>query len=166
MSDALRDEELRVLETVRHDARLSIREIAGRAGLPETTARDILHRLERNSVVLGYRALVDPKAIGATMRAWIVLRLPGERADKAIETITSEPGVERTALLPDRPDNLAVWLAAPDGNALAVKLARWAASLGVRVEESHPLCGLDEPTRQDLRDEAADRWFTILKQDA
>lgn len=160
----LREEELRVLETVRHDARISIRELAVRVGLPETTARDILHRLERSGVVQGYRAVVDPDALGATARAFLVLHLPEQGAEDAVARICADPSVQRANLLPERPDCLAVWVGAPDGNALAVKLARWSTTLRVRVEESHLLCELDEPVRQDLREEAPDTWFTILKE--
>lgn len=160
----LREEELRVLETLRRDARISIRELAVRVGLPETTARDILHRLERSGVVQGYRAAIDPEAIGAAVRAFLVLHLPDQGAEDAIARIAADPAVQRVNLLPERPDCLAVWAAAPDGNALAVKLARWSVALRVRVEESHTLCELDEPVRQDLREEAPDAWFTILKE--
>ncbi len=62
-----------ILEALQDDARLSFRELAKRVHLsaPATTAR--VHALERDGVITGYRAVVDPTVAGRPIEAFVRL---------------------------------------------------------------------------------------------
>ena len=54
----------RLLEELQADARLSMAELGRRINLSAPAVADRVQRLERAGIISGYRALVDPKAIG------------------------------------------------------------------------------------------------------
>jgi DNA-binding Lrp family transcriptional regulator len=159
---SLKPEESLVLDAVRNNGRASIRDIAGKTGIAETTARDILHRLERTKVVRGYGADINPEALGIRTRTWLIVSMPDDDPERALEILHKDLGVERTCLLPDRPDCIGVWMSAASGARLAVKMATWAQH-GLRVLEQHPLCGMENVGRKDLQEEDPETWFRLMR---
>ncbi len=76
----------RILDILRHEGRISWRELADRVHLAPTSVADRVRRLERSGVITGYRADIAPEAIGRTVRAVVDVSLvPGDEAD-AFET--------------------------------------------------------------------------------
>src|SRR5215210_5633388 len=55
---------LRLLEELQRDARLSLAELGRRVGLSSPAVAERLARLEQTGVITGYRAEVDPRALG------------------------------------------------------------------------------------------------------
>lgn len=63
-----------LLRELQADARLSIAELGRRVNLSAPAVADRLQRLERAGIVTGYRAVVDPKAIGYPVAAFVRIR--------------------------------------------------------------------------------------------
>src|SRR4051812_49263458 len=65
---------LRLLAELQADARLSLAELGRRVGLSSPAVAERLGRLERDGVIRGYHADVDPAALGYTLTAVIRVR--------------------------------------------------------------------------------------------
>jgi Lrp/AsnC family leucine-responsive transcriptional regulator len=66
--------DLRLLTELQDNARLSLAELGRRVGLSAPAVTERLARLERDEVILGYRALLNPRAVGYTLSAVIRIR--------------------------------------------------------------------------------------------
>src|SRR3954465_9503315 len=65
---------LRLLAELQADARLSLAELGRRVGLSSPAVAERLGRLERDGVIRGYHADVDPRALGYALSAVIRVR--------------------------------------------------------------------------------------------
>jgi Lrp/AsnC family leucine-responsive transcriptional regulator len=75
---------LRLLAELQADARVSLAELGRRVGLSSPAVAERLGRLERDGVIRGYRADVDPRAVGYALSAVIRIRpAPRQIADVA-----------------------------------------------------------------------------------
>jgi Lrp/AsnC family leucine-responsive transcriptional regulator len=70
---------LRILAELQGNGRLSVAELGRRVGLSPPAVAERLQRLERDGVITGYRAEVDPRALGLALSAVIRIRpAPGQ----------------------------------------------------------------------------------------
>jgi Lrp/AsnC family transcriptional regulator, leucine-responsive regulatory protein len=87
---ALDPTNLRLLAELQADARLTLAELGRRVGLSSPAVAERVGRLERDGVVRGYHADVDPRALGFALSAVIRVRPAprqlGEVAQLARET--------------------------------------------------------------------------------
>src|SRR5262245_8633924 len=74
---------LRLLEELQVDARLSHAELGRRVGLSAPAVAERLSRLEREGVIAGYRAEVAPAALGYSLAAVLRMR-PAPRQIPAV----------------------------------------------------------------------------------
>jgi Lrp/AsnC family transcriptional regulator, leucine-responsive regulatory protein len=81
----LDDRDLGILEALQDDARATYSDIGRRVGLAASSVHERVRKMERAGVIRGYRALVDPNALGLSVTALIAV----------------------TPLDPSRPDDLA-----------------------------------------------------------
>jgi Lrp/AsnC family transcriptional regulator, leucine-responsive regulatory protein len=65
---------LRLLEELQQDARLSLAELGRRVGLSSPAVADRLSRLEDDGVITAYRAEVDPRKLGYSLGVVIRIR--------------------------------------------------------------------------------------------
>jgi Lrp/AsnC family leucine-responsive transcriptional regulator len=63
--------DLRILEILQRDARVTQQEIARRVKLSQPSVADRIHKLEARGVILGYVAKVDPAHLGKDITAFI-----------------------------------------------------------------------------------------------
>ena len=70
----LDDINLRLLAELQGDARLSLAELGRRVGLSSPAVGERLQRLEQEDVILGYRAELNPRALGFTLTTVIRIR--------------------------------------------------------------------------------------------
>jgi Lrp/AsnC family leucine-responsive transcriptional regulator len=63
--------DLRILEILQRDARVTQQEIARRVKLSQPSVADRIHKLEVRGVILGYVAKVDPMHLGKDITAFI-----------------------------------------------------------------------------------------------
>jgi Lrp/AsnC family leucine-responsive transcriptional regulator len=78
------DTNRRLLAELQEDARLSLAELGRRVGLSPPAVAERVQRLEQRGVILGYRAEIDPRALGLSLSAIIRIRpAPGQLANVA-----------------------------------------------------------------------------------
>jgi Lrp/AsnC family transcriptional regulator, leucine-responsive regulatory protein len=67
--------DLQILTSLQRDGRISNLALAQSLGLSPSATLARVRRLEESGAILGYRALVDPKAVGIGVRAIVAARL-------------------------------------------------------------------------------------------
>jgi Lrp/AsnC family leucine-responsive transcriptional regulator len=78
------DTNRRLLAELQENARLSLAELGRRVGLSPPAVAERVQRLEQQGVILGYRAEIDPRALGLSLTAVIRIRpAPGQLANVA-----------------------------------------------------------------------------------
>jgi Lrp/AsnC family leucine-responsive transcriptional regulator len=91
--------DLKILEALQSDGRLTNVELAERISLSPSPCLRRVRRLEQTGVIRGYRALVDPAAVGRSLRVFAGVRLLRHaRADVAAfeRAVTQLPEVVHT----------------------------------------------------------------------
>ena len=68
----------KILALLQADGRLTLTELANRVGLSVSPCHRRLRKLERDGVITGYRALVDPAAVGLTFEALVFVTMRQE----------------------------------------------------------------------------------------
>ena len=87
------EDDLRLLDALVKDARQSHRRLAEKTGLALATVNRRVHRLEKDGVIRGYRALVDPEVVGWTLTAIIGLRIQKGHVRQAQRGIAKDPRI-------------------------------------------------------------------------
>jgi len=64
-----------LLHALQGDARLTVKELGAAAGLSPSAAHERVRRLQRDGVITGYHASLDPSAIGIGLQALIQVQL-------------------------------------------------------------------------------------------
>jgi DNA-binding Lrp family transcriptional regulator len=72
---ALNRTDFAILSALSNDARLSNKELAARVGLAPSSCLERVRRLREAGVLTGFRAIVDPRALGIAMQALVFVRL-------------------------------------------------------------------------------------------
>jgi Lrp/AsnC family leucine-responsive transcriptional regulator len=83
----------RLLEELERDARLSLAELGRRVSLSAPAVADRLQRLERDGVIVGYRAEVDPVALGYPIAAVVRVRPASRQLHRIPEIARESPEV-------------------------------------------------------------------------
>jgi Lrp/AsnC family leucine-responsive transcriptional regulator len=85
-----------ILLALQEDGRVSNLALARRLGLSPSAMLGRVRRLEKSGAIRGYRAVIDPAALGVTVRALVVARLR-EHSETSIQAfedgIKGVPGV-------------------------------------------------------------------------
>ncbi|WP_305989407.1 Lrp/AsnC family transcriptional regulator [Roseibium sp. MMSF_3544] len=69
----------KIVEALITDARMSLKDLAARAGLSSPGVSERIRRLQERGVILGFAAEIDPKALGYSLQAIVRIRpLPGK----------------------------------------------------------------------------------------
>jgi Lrp/AsnC family leucine-responsive transcriptional regulator len=82
-----------ILHELQQDARLSLAELGRRVGLSSPAVADRLQRLERDGVITGYRAQVDPRALGFALAVVIRIRPAPRQIAKVAELARETPEI-------------------------------------------------------------------------
>ncbi len=83
----------RLLRELDRDARLSIAELGRRVSLSAPAVAERLQRLERAGVIVGYRAELDPKALGFPIAAVVRVRPASRQLQRIPEVARATPEV-------------------------------------------------------------------------
>jgi Lrp/AsnC family leucine-responsive transcriptional regulator len=68
-----------LLEALRSDARMSLKELAGQVGLSAPSVAERIRRLQERGVIRGFTVEIDPAALGFPLQAIVRIRpLPGK----------------------------------------------------------------------------------------
>jgi Lrp/AsnC family leucine-responsive transcriptional regulator len=85
----------RLLAELQGSARLTLAELGRRVGLSAPAVAERIQRLERDGVITGYRAEIDPRALGLSLSAVIRVRpAPGQLQNVAQLARDTEEVVE------------------------------------------------------------------------
>jgi Lrp/AsnC family leucine-responsive transcriptional regulator len=85
--------DLRLLNELQDDARLSLAELGRRVGLSAPAVTERMARLERDEVILGYRATLNPRALGYTLSAVIRIRPAPRQVHEVAQLARETPEV-------------------------------------------------------------------------
>ena len=72
------------------DGRISVRALAERISLSASATSDRLHRLEQSGVITGYRAEIDPVAVGVHVHAVVDVQLDPAAASFDIDDVLAD----------------------------------------------------------------------------
>lgn len=87
--------DLRLVELLRGNARLSYAELARQVSLSAPAVHERVGKLEASGVIRGYRADVEPEAVGLGVTALIgIVQDSGGDTDDVLETIRAMPEIE------------------------------------------------------------------------
>jgi DNA-binding Lrp family transcriptional regulator len=85
--------DLRILQALVADPRLTVSELAERVGVVRNTAQARLERLHRSGVLGQNDRAVDLRALGLTVHAIISIQLRHAEIDEAVEALEQNPAV-------------------------------------------------------------------------
>jgi Lrp/AsnC family leucine-responsive transcriptional regulator len=91
--DSLDDTNLRILAELQQNARLTLAELGRRVGLSSPAVTERLQRLEQSGTIIGYRAEIDPRALGLALSAVIRIRPGSGQIQKVAEVARETPEV-------------------------------------------------------------------------
>ena len=83
----------RILGELQEDARLSMADLGRRISLSPPAVAERVQRLERIGVITGYRAVVEPKALGFPLAAVVRVRPASRQLHKIPEVARETPEV-------------------------------------------------------------------------
>ena len=89
----LDDTNRELLLELQRDARLSLAELGRRVGLSPPAVAERLQRLERDGVIRGYRAELDPAALGYGLSAIVRVRPLPRQLQRIAELVRETPEV-------------------------------------------------------------------------
>ncbi|MFJ9855427.1 Lrp/AsnC family transcriptional regulator [Streptomyces sp. NPDC101150] len=85
-----------ILTLLQTEGRLTGAEVGRRVGLSQPAASARIQRLERNGVITGYRAVVNPASLGLNIHAVIRLRTTHAQLSRALDFASRTPEVTST----------------------------------------------------------------------
>jgi Lrp/AsnC family transcriptional regulator, leucine-responsive regulatory protein len=91
--DLLDETNRAILAELQHDARLSLAELGRRVGLSSPAVAERVQRLERDGVITGYHAEVDPRAVGYDLGVVIRVRPAPRQIPKVADLARDTPEV-------------------------------------------------------------------------
>ena len=83
----------RLLEELQRDGRVAFAELGRRVGLSSPAVAERLARLERDRVIAGYHAVIDPRALGFALSAVIRIRPAPRQLPKVADLARRAPEV-------------------------------------------------------------------------
>ena len=120
-----------IVALLREDARRSFQDIGRHVHLSAPAVKRRVDRLERDGVLLGYTAVVDPRAFGWHAEAFVDLYCEGDMAAGSIKrAVEREPGVVAAHTVAGEASAL-LHVMAPDTKGLELALERIRATEGV-----------------------------------
>ena len=79
----------KILAILQREARISIADLASRVGLSATPVSERVKRLERENVITGYHAHLDPQSLGLRILVFVELRL-SQKSSEIFDSVKRE----------------------------------------------------------------------------
>jgi len=79
----------KILTILQREARISMTDLAREVGLSATPVTERVKRLERERVILGYHARLDPEALGMRILVFVELRL-AQKSSEIFDSVKRE----------------------------------------------------------------------------
>jgi DNA-binding Lrp family transcriptional regulator len=116
MASALDDTDRRILRELTRDGRMSMRTLAERLHISRANAYARVSRLESAGVIRGYRAIVDPVAVGLATTAYVTVNLQQPAWREVLARLRALPGVVHIGLVGGDFDVILLVRAADNGD--------------------------------------------------
>ncbi|MEM8603833.1 MAG: Lrp/AsnC family transcriptional regulator [Cyanobacteria bacterium P01_H01_bin.121] len=84
-----------LLTALQQDARLSYAELGRYVGLSSPAVAERIHRLEERGIIIGYRAIINPVAVGLKIRVFIDLTTAPQNYPLILNCLREIPAVQR-----------------------------------------------------------------------
>ncbi|HEY7625912.1 MAG TPA: Lrp/AsnC family transcriptional regulator [Ilumatobacteraceae bacterium] len=126
----------RIVEILQREGRISWRELADAVHMAPSSVADRVRRLEANGVIRGYRAKIDPAALGRDVRAVIDVSLPAGSDPGEFESRLSERSEVELALYVTGPADYTVIVDCAGAEGLDAFIRWLKAEAGVARTES------------------------------
>jgi Lrp/AsnC family leucine-responsive transcriptional regulator len=92
-SDLLDEVNIRLLEELQHDPRLTMTELGRRVGMSSPAVTERVPRMEEAGVITGYQLNIDPSALGLPISAYVRVRPNPGQLPKVAELAAQIPEV-------------------------------------------------------------------------
>jgi DNA-binding Lrp family transcriptional regulator len=106
-----------IVEALRADGRMSMRALAARVHISRANAYTRVARLERDGVITGYTALVDPARYGYGLSAYVYLDIAQRTWKSVRRQLLNMPEIDHVALISGAHDIL-IRVRTQDGTSL------------------------------------------------
>lgn len=126
---------MRIIEAVSRDGRATLAQLSAKAGLSVSAVQARLKRLEGSGVISGYRAVLDPEAVGKPLAAFVeITPLDPGQPDNAPELLEHLGEIEAChSIAGDASYILFVRVASPRHLESLIRDIRSAASVNTRT---------------------------------
>ena len=81
----------RIIEILQDDGRISMKDLGKIVGLTSPAVSERVKRLEESGVIQGYKAIVNPDALGRVIKAFIHISLASDRYESFLEAAKKDP---------------------------------------------------------------------------
>lgn len=93
MDEKLDTTDLRIIDLLQHDARMTNSDIAGKIGLTPSATLERIRKLRDNGIITGYEARINPEAVGLGVAAFVFVRTESDGSPKVAHAICKMPEV-------------------------------------------------------------------------
>lgn len=83
----------RIIDILQKDGRVSMKDLGKIVGLTSPAVSERVKRLEEAGIIEGYKAIVNPDALGRVIKAFIHISLPSNKYQDFIEEARKDPRI-------------------------------------------------------------------------
>ena len=84
----------KIIEILQEDGRISIKDLGKLIGLTSPAVSERIKRLENRGIISGYKAIINPDALGRNIKAFIHISLPGSQSyAEFLESAKNDPRI-------------------------------------------------------------------------
>ena len=84
----------KIIEILQEDGRISMKDLGKLIGLTSPAVSERIKRLENCGIISGYKAIINPDALGINIKAFIHISLPGSQSyAEFLENAKSDPRI-------------------------------------------------------------------------
>ena len=84
----------KIIEILQEDGRISMKDLGKLIGLTSPAVSERIKRLENCGIISGYKAIINPDALGRNIKAFIHISLPGNQSyAEFLENAKSDPRI-------------------------------------------------------------------------
>lgn len=143
------DIDQRLVTMLRHDARLSISELAQTLGLSRATVRSRIEKMERAGDIIGYTVVLRSDAVSMPVRGIMLIEVEGRMKDRVLDALAGFPEIGAVHTTNGRWDLIAE-LSTDSLTALDAVLSRIRLIPGITASETNLLLATPRSTRARL----------------
>lgn len=83
----------KIIEILQKEGRISMKDLGKIVGLTSPAVSERVKRLEEAGVIQGYKAIINPNALGRVIKAFINISLPNNKYKEFIQSAHKDPRI-------------------------------------------------------------------------